>query len=193
MYFNNPGILDGRKIALQKHHLEPKPKITYDLVAPIRMRWDDCFNHVHFQTVPMIAAIFEFHQKEWNRITWHVSKYGAGLLLLMDVPLERMAIEIPVKAKEILLPWYANWNPLQTATIKGVTRRTCNIITKNLLAKQIDASVQEKVDKLVVSIVDPTLNNSYNAMAERGGDGDLEALLKSEERLVVFFSRPMHE
>jgi hypothetical protein len=85
------------------------------------------------------------------------------------------------------------WNPLQTATIKGVTRRTCNIMTKNLLAKQIDASVREKVDKLVVSIVDPTLNNSYNAMAERGGDGDLEALLKSEERLVVFFSRPMHE
>jgi hypothetical protein len=155
-YYRNPDLLIGIGKAEREYLLDPRPNDTYNFVVPIRTRWDYCFHHFHIQTIPLIAAIYEFHQKEWEKTTWHTSLHSAGVLALMGVPLERMVIATPIKVKRVLLPWYPNWNPLEVAAFKGVTRRTCQLITDRVLEKKIDPDVLAKTYKVVVSIVDPT-------------------------------------
>ena len=135
-YYRNPDLLIGIGKAEREYLLDPRPNDTYNFVVPIRTRWDYCFHHFHIQTIPLIAAIYEFHQKEWEKTTWHTSLHSAGVLALMGVPLERMVIATPIKVKRVLLPWYPNWNPLEVAAFKGVTRRTCQLITDRVLEKK---------------------------------------------------------
>lgn len=189
-YYRNPDLLIGFGKAEREYLGDPKPNDTYNFIVPIRTRWDYCFHHFHIQTIPLIAAIYEFHQNEWEKITWHTSLHSAGVLSLMGVPLERMVIDTPIKAKRVLLPWYPNWNPLEVAAFKGITRRTCQLITEKVLEKHIDPTVLAKTYKIVVSIINPLLNNTYSAMAARGGDGNLQELLQTNDRLVIYFSRP---
>jgi capsular polysaccharide biosynthesis protein len=51
----------------------------------------------------------------------------------------------------------------------------------------------EVANKVVVSIINPGLNNSYDAIKARGGDGNIEELMKSGDRLVIYFSRSLRQ
>lgn len=193
VYFRNPGLLEGREMSAMKYLYNVPPEESHPLVVAIRMRWDDCFNHVHFQLVPIIAAIYEFHPTVWGKVYWHASKFGAALLTLMGIPLNRIIIARKIHAEKILLPWYPNWNPLQVAPFRGVSRRTTLQMTQTLLTRSIPQEIIRRIPKVIVSIIDPTKDNSYDAILARGGDGDIDALIQSQKRLVVFLARPMHE
>lgn len=84
----------------------------YPLVIPLRMKWDDCFNHLSFQTLPLIGHAMELYGSIWDQLYWHASLYSAALLRLLDVPLNRIIIEERVVAKELLLPWIQVHNSL---------------------------------------------------------------------------------
>lgn len=75
MYFPmiNSIFLKGFEIAVQKHNPSGH-RPAYDLVVPTRTRWDDCFNHLSFQSMPMIAMTYRFHRAQWQNITWHASR-----------------------------------------------------------------------------------------------------------------------
>lgn len=77
----------------------------YDFVVPIRMFWDDCFNHLSFQSLPVIGNAYHVYRSVWDRITWHASKFSAALLMLLDVPEDRIVIERPLVANVVALPW----------------------------------------------------------------------------------------
>jgi hypothetical protein len=34
-----------------------------------RMRWDDCFNHLSFQSLPLIAHVREFRSDIWDKVS----------------------------------------------------------------------------------------------------------------------------
>lgn len=78
---------------------------TFPLVVPTRMRWDDCFNHLSFQSMPFIAHVKEFLGDVWDDLYWHASLFTAALLELLDVPKERILIEVPIRAESLVLPW----------------------------------------------------------------------------------------
>lgn len=193
LYYHDPRILDGYyKGYVHYYKKEAKANITYDYVAAIRMRWDNTFGHFHIQTIPMIAAFYEFHRSEWDKVYWHTTLFGAGLLTLLGIPLERMILDRAIYAKQVIMPWYPNWNPLTVPAFKGITIHTCHLLTQALLWKPIAPTLLMQ-NKPVISILDPTLDNSYNAMKARGGDGNLRSLLQSSNRLVVYFSRSMQQ
>ena len=116
---------------------------TYDIVVPTRMRWDDCFNHLSFQSVPLIGIIYEFHSDIWNKINWHTSLFTAAILRLLKVPKSRIIIDDTIFAKTILLPWVPSWCPPQLASLNGISRNILHIITKNLLEKYSDSNQEE--------------------------------------------------
>jgi hypothetical protein len=155
------------------------------------MHWDDSFHHISFQSVPVIAAFYKFHPTKFYRIVWHVSRFTEALLVLAGVNVMNIASEIPVFARSVYLTWYPYWNPLASAAFRGIAYELTKVMTQKLV--NLHFHIHSTSSKIVVSIVDPTLDNSYTAMKERGGDGDIETLLKSSTRLVVYLSRPMTE
>ena len=87
-------------------------------VVPMRMRWDDCFNHLSFQSLPMIGLVYEFltrsssqHRKQFgasfhpDKLVFHASRYTGAMLQLIGVPPERIVVERPIIADRIILPW----------------------------------------------------------------------------------------
>jgi hypothetical protein len=86
---------------------------TYDLVVPTRMIWDNMFNHISFQTVPLIAHVKTFYTDMWYNITWHSSLQTAAILKLLDVEDDKIVIEKLVYAKNVILPWVQGWCPLK--------------------------------------------------------------------------------
>jgi hypothetical protein len=112
------------------HYSDPNP---YKLVVPTRMRWDDCFNHLSFQSIPLIAHVYEFHQHEWENIVWHTSLFTAALLRLLNVPMGHIVMNRQIIANEVFLPWVSGWAPPQQSTIYGIAGRVSDIITRNLL------------------------------------------------------------
>ena len=107
---------------------------VYDNVVPLRMRWDDCFNHLSFQTMPMIAHVKEFvSDSEWKQLNWHASLFSAAILRLLDVPAERIIIERSILASSVVMPWVQGWCPPQISSLKGVAARISNQMTASLL------------------------------------------------------------
>ena len=106
----------------------------YNLVVPLRMAWDNCWNHLSFQSIVLIGHVYEFYYEYWDQITWHASLFTAGLLQLLDIPPERIVIDKEIYAKKLILPWVRGWCPLRTASFKGIARNVSEIMTKNLLS-----------------------------------------------------------
>lgn len=107
---------------------------VHDVVVPTRMRWDDCFNHLSFQSVPLIAHVYEFWGKErWEQLSWHASLFTAGVLRLLDVPMERIILAKNVFAKTAVLPWVRGWCPPQISTLFGVAANVSALMTRRLL------------------------------------------------------------
>lgn len=75
MYFPiiNSIYLRGMDYAVQKYTADDRRPV-HDLVVPVRSRWDDCFNHLSFQSMPMISLTYSFYKHLWHNITWHASR-----------------------------------------------------------------------------------------------------------------------
>lgn len=82
---------------------------SVDIVVPLKSRWDDCFNHLSFETLPIIAHVWELHGQKWQEIHWHASLFSAALLRLMDVPQDRILVDETIVARTLLLPWIEVW------------------------------------------------------------------------------------
>ena len=112
-----------------------------DTLVPLRMRWDDCFNHISFQAVPMIAHARELWNPDeatWKNLYWHASFFTAGVLRLMDIPEDHIIVEKSVRAKKVvLLPWMQGWCPLQVSSVRGIAKNVSSLITYNLLKKVV--------------------------------------------------------
>lgn len=117
-----------------------------DMVVPLRMRWDDCFNHLSFQAVPLIAHVKELWKPDeemWRQLYWHASFFTAGVLRLLDVPEDRIIIERTVRARKVVLPWMQGWCPLQVSSVRGIARGVSELVTRNLLMKSKVVSATE--------------------------------------------------
>ena len=93
----------ARIFLAEKAELSSLP--SYELVLPTRMRWDDCFNHLSFQLLPLLGHARALYHDIWSDIYWHASRYSAAILLLLDIPQSRILIEKNVLAKRLVLPW----------------------------------------------------------------------------------------
>jgi hypothetical protein len=110
---------------------------VYPIVIPIRMRWDDCFNHVSFQTVPMIAHVLELMNSashiDISEVYWHASHVVSNLLTLLGIPDDRIIKEKEVRARRVLFPWVQNWCPTEASTFRGIAANVSATMTRNLL------------------------------------------------------------
>jgi hypothetical protein len=151
------------------------------------MRWDNSFHHLPTQTIPLIAAIFEFHRASWDSIIWHTGLYGAALLTLLEIPSKSIVIGKSIQAKNVLLPWYPHWNPLVVPAFKGVTNQLSQQLTQALLKQQLEISTTKLLKNvhMKVSIISPTGNSSSIAT--------IDEVLQSGDRLIVYFSRRNHQ
>lgn len=107
---------------------------TYDLVVPTRMLWDTKFTHLSFQAVPFIALVHLAygHTPLWSELTWHASTATAALLMLLDIPRERIVTRA-VRAKRLVMPWIPHWSPPQVAVWRGLAADITRIITHRLV------------------------------------------------------------
>jgi hypothetical protein len=137
------------------------------------MKWDDCFNHLSFQTLPLISMVKEFHGDIWDILYWHASVDSATLLNLAGVPLERIIIEKSIIAKTIILPWIPHWCPIELPSIHGIANNMVKIVTAKLLSKQLKEP--NITDKILANIVyeTPLVND----------------IIDKNKRLIVYFSR----
>lgn len=101
-------FLKGFDNAMSRYVQEVHP-MTRDIVVPLRSRWDDCFNHLSFQSMPLMALMYEFHPELWDKVNFHASRFTAALLMLLDVPQSSIVVEKNVRAKTVLMPWTPYW------------------------------------------------------------------------------------
>mmetsp|Transcript_20152 Transcript_20152/g.19464 ORF Transcript_20152/g.19464 Transcript_20152/m.19464 type:complete len:540 (+) Transcript_20152:116-1735(+) len=141
----------------------------YDLVVPTRMIWDDVFNHISFQSIPLIAHIKTFCTEIWYNITWHSSLQTAAILKLLDVKDDKIIIEKSVYAKNVIFPWVPGWCPLQTATLHGVASNLTNQITAKLLSFNYDKA--------------PYINNNLTG-------SNFTVQKNATKRFIVYLRRP---
>lgn len=143
---------------------------TKELVIPARLKWDDCFNHLSFQSIPLIGLVYEFYPHMFYRAHWHVSRHTAALLLLLGVEFNKLVIESPVIASSAFLPWVPYWNPYDTPSIRGIARNVSLVLTKKLLSRRFDGPV---------SALTP-MNHLYQP---------IQLDFHRKERYVVYFNR----
>lgn len=174
----NPGdaksFLHGFERAAQRY-VASGEHVERNLVVPLRYKWDDCFNHQSFQSIPLIGVMHDLLPQLWQEVDWHASRFTAALLLLLGVPREKILVERNARAKQLVLPWLQFWNPLHLAIPKGIARQVCFKITANLLAKQFSRENIDGVKPLV------PMDYLYNPLK------DLNA--SSEQRYVIYFNR----
>lgn len=147
-----------------------------DKLIPIRTRWDDCFNHLSFQSMPLIGLVYEFHPELFYSAHWQTSRFTAAILLLLGVNAEKLIIEESALANEVWLPWMQYWNPYNTLPLPGISRGVSLLATEKLLQKKISATVIKRIDPLIpldYKYAPLTLNTSVN----------------SSERYVVYLNR----
>lgn len=167
-------ISRGIELALQKFKPVNSLIPTKDVVIPTRMRWDDCFNHLSFQSLPLIGLVYEHQPELFYKSYWHVSRFTAALLLLMGVEYQRLVIETSVAATAAVLPWIPHWNPFDTAPIRGIARNVSILATQNLLSRKITVAKNSAVAPLV------PMNHLYEPLA---------LTFNEKERYVVYFNR----
>jgi hypothetical protein len=149
-------------------------------LVPTRMFWDDCFNHLSFQSMPLIGLVYEFHHDLFYSTHWQVSRFTGALLILLGIRQERLVVEESVFAKEVVLPWMKYWNPISGAPLQGIARRVSLIATRRLLSMQLSDQVVNHVDRLIpwdARYQPMTLNVSADAA--------------DNIRYVVYFNRTM--
>lgn len=174
----NPDIftswLEGYEIAYKSFK---SPEIAslpvHKDVVPVRMRWDDCFNHLSFQTMPFIASVIELYPTQWRAFTWHASIFSAALLRLLDVPLNQIVIAKTIVAKRVVLPWIRSWNPLQLSSIHGIAKQFSELTTTKLLAMNFSSKELQTLEPLRTTLS--------------------EKVLKGRKRLVVYLNRTKQE
>ena len=149
-----------------------------NLVVPLRSRFDDCFNHQSFQTLPLIGLIFEFHSDIFHSISWHASRHTAALLMLLNITSDKIIIEESIRTEQILLPWIPYWNPIQLSPIYGISRRVCSEMTQGLLRKSFPKTLLESIHPIKV------MNYKYEVLPE-------DQLLASakQRRFIVYLHR----
>ena len=198
-------FLKGLDIAVQKH-FESKPD-NYQrapLVIPIRTRYDDCFNHQSFQSIPLISLIFHFYSYEFVlKANWQASKYTAALLLLLKIPLEKIIIEKPVMANQVKLVWIPQWNPIQLPAIFNISHEVNRLMTEQLLSfpfierdyiihhvndyKNIVFDVHSQPLLFHTNVTKPFQNLSISSMANYGS---LNEIINNDTyRYIVYLSR----
>jgi hypothetical protein len=138
----------GHTDAFKKHSNSSEQPLRRDLVVPVRMRWDDCFNHLSFQSLPLIGAVFELMPDMWHRVHWHASRFSAAMLQLMGVPLHKIVIEQPVHAETVVLPWIPHWDPVWISSLHGIARNVCKRMTQSLLELKIPADQMAAIEPL---------------------------------------------
>lgn len=144
---------------------------VYDIVVPTRMRWDDHFNHLSHQSIPIIAYVYEFFPEIFSSVYWHCSVFTAALLLLIeDVPKDHVLIQSlyqkrdkqqPIVANTLLMPWVEGWSPPQTSTLYGISNRILKKITKNLLNRfkgkeQLDKHILQSKKRTILYLSRPS-------------------------------------
>lgn len=137
----------------------PYNMAVYDVVIPTRMIWDGNFGHLYHQSVPFIAHAFEFLPKDLlARAHWHCSTQTAALLMLLNIPEDKLIImrpfqkiskQQPIIAKQLVLPWVSGWCPTTIPSLYGVANRILKVMTENLMLKFHDASPRV-VKKLII-------------------------------------------
>ena len=150
--------------------LESTESLHRDLVVPLRMAWDDCFNHLSFQSLPLIGAVLEIHGDLWDKLVWHTSLYGAAVVNAMGVPMSRIVVAQPVEADTLILPWIPHWLPVQLASVRGISKRACELFTEKLLAMSFPES-KEVLNPL--TIYSPTHRRDSNDTLISGGTDQL--------------------
>lgn len=164
-------LLKGVTIALQKFRPMNSLIPARSLVIPTRYRWDDCFNHLSFQSMPLIGMVYEFQPDIFFSSYWHASQFTAALLLLLGVRMDRLIIGENVYAKSVVLPWVPHWNPIQGAPMRGISRRVSLLATSALLNIS-SLSTVETISPLDFRL-QPLSVNSIGA----------------DERFIVYFQR----
>lgn len=170
----NAVIYRGIELALQRFKPVNSVIPTKDVVIPTRMRWDDCFNHLSFQSLPLIGLVYEHQPQLFYTSYWHASRFTAAILLLLGVEYQRLVIETHVTATTAVLPWIPHWSPFDTAPIRGVARNVSILATQNLLSRKITLAKNSAVFTLT------PMNYLYEPTS-------LD--FNEKERYVVYFNR----
>lgn len=148
-------------------------------LVSLRSRFDDCFNHQSFQSLPLIALVYEFHREQFHSLYWQASKHTAAMLMLLDVQPEKIVVERPAKVDEILLPWVPYWNPIQLPTLFGIAGNIEERMTQRLLSMQFGLNETNGTEPLRV------LDHQYRTIGFAGN-----MTLSRDKKYVVYLSRP---
>ncbi len=168
----------GVEIALRKFRPVNAAIPSKSITIPTRYHWDDCFNHLSFQSMPIIGLVYEFHRHLFYSAYWHTSRFTAALLLLLGVEFKNLIIEEHVFAKSVVLPWVPYWNPTETASLRGISRNISLTATQTLLSKTFPDVAKQSIPKVV------PMNYRYeNIDLNESGE------LSGPERFVVYFNR----
>ena len=173
--------------------LSQRPHVSvpiYDIVIPTRLHWDDCFNHLSFSSLPIIASAYELLKDKVATATWHASLFTAAILNLMGIPLERIIIEKNVHANIAILPWVPKWDPIWHASLHGLTNNICKMITNKLLTTEFHVD-KEEVNRLKDKSKLPTdtiiVNNWHNDTIYKNYLND-----PTDMRYIIFLTRDRH-
>lgn len=180
---------------------------SYDLVVPTRMRWDDCFNHLSFQSLPLIGHVYEMHHDKWDKVHWHASLFTAALLVLLDIPLDRIIVQQEAHAKTLLLPWVSGqpkhrlinesshhicltgWCPPQTSTLHGVARRVSLLVSENLMKKfaplRNDSSPDASIQKNLILYMPRSLKGIRGVVNDAEILSTIRQHIRSEYEIVL--------
>jgi hypothetical protein len=176
-------FLKGQELAFidfvnDKSSFNETNSLSGEIVA-LRSRFDDCFNHQSFQSLPMIALVYEFHPSLFSSVYWHASKHTAALLMLLDIPLEKIIIDRAVRVDKVLLPWVPHWNPLQLPMLYGIAGRIEERITKRLLSMSFTQNDTIGIEQVRV------LDHRYQTIGFASN-----MTLSNDKKYIVYLSRP---
>lgn len=96
--------------------------------------------------------------------------------------MEQIAVETTITAKRALLPWIPFWDPIETASMKGISANVSRIVVDKLLTKQFPDLNNSRV---LESIIIP-----YNHYSINQKDPDYWGLINNKNsKLVVYLGR----
>ena len=171
--------------AAENHRLNDLNRSPYpekELMVMTRMAWDNCFNHISFQTLPMIGIINATYGHMWDTLHWHTSLFTAAVLRLLGVRQDHIVIDTSVIAKRLLWPWLKGWCPSEVAALEGVAMEVRHIMTANLLAMP-----SSNRNTTSIKLYSPDwFEVMHSAQLQSGGYNSTH---KWKDRVVVYMSR----
>jgi hypothetical protein len=177
-------FLKGHDLAYFDYPLEAKRPSSRGVtvkgkLVPLRSRFDDCFNHQSFQSLPLIALVYEFHRELFHSVYWQASKHTAAMLMLLGIEEKMIVVERPAKVEEILLPWVPYWNPIQLPTLFGIAGNIEERMTQRLLSMKFGPHETNGTEPLRV------LDHQYRTIGFAGN-----MTLSQGKKYIVYLSRP---